>query len=348
LSAAVTIKIHKGDMMVKIHRSSLRVLFACIFGALALHAFPAGAATFANGADVSWVDQEESSGYSFYNSSGIKQDPFLLLKNQGVNAIRLRVWVNPSGGWCNGSDTLYKAKRAASQGQRIMIDFHYSDTWADPGHQTIPSAWSGHSATQLETDVYNHTYGILNYLKSNGVTVDWVQVGNEINGGMLWPYGSTSHMSQLASYLNSGYNATKAVYPGAQVVVHLANGHNDSAFRSFFDGVKSAGAKWDVIGMSHYPPAASWASYNAQISATMSDVIARYGKPVIVSEVGMDWTQAGTTKSMLTDLINKTKAFGSHGLGVFYWEPEAYPGWQGYTLGAMDASGKFTIAMEAF
>jgi len=334
--------------MVKKHRSTMRGLFACVLGALALHALPATAATFANGADVSWVDQEESSGYSFYNSSGVKQDPFLLLKNQGINAIRLRVWVNPSGGWCNGADTLYKAQRAAAQGQSIMIDFHYSDTWADPGHQAIPSAWSGHSATQLATDVYNHTYSILSYLKSNGINVTWVQVGNEINSGMLLPYGSTSNFSQLASYLNNGYNATKAIYPGAQVVVHLANGYDDAVFRWFFDGIKSAGAKWDVIGMSHYPPAASWASYNTKISATMSDVIGRYGKPVIVSEVGMDWTQASTTKSMLTDLITKTKAFGSNGLGVFYWEPEAYPGWQGYTMGAIDASGKFTIALQAF
>jgi len=308
----------------------------------------AQAADFANGADVSWVDQEEAAGYSFYNSSGVKEDPFVLLKNIGVNAIRLRVWVNPSDGWNNGADTLYKAKRAAAQGQRIMIDFHYSDSWADPGQQTKPAAWSSHSLSQLKTDVYSHTYDTLNYLKNNGINVEWVQVGNEINSGMLWPEGSTSNFSQLSGLINSGYNAVKAVYPNALVVLHLANGYDNAVFRWFFDGVKNGGAKWDVIGMSHYPTATNWANRNISIAANMTDMVARYGKSVLVAEVGMDWQQAATAKSMLADLITRTKARGSKGLGVFYWEPQAYPGWQGYTFGALDGSGRFTIALDPF
>ncbi|WP_035053143.1 glycoside hydrolase family 53 protein [Andreprevotia chitinilytica] len=306
------------------------------------------AATFANGADVSWVDQEESSGYVFRNSSGVATDPFVLLSNLGINAIRLRVWVNPTGGWNDGADVLYKAKRAAALGQRIMIDFHYSDSWADPGQQTKPAAWSSHTFSALTSDVYNHTYSILNYLKTNGITVEWVQVGNEINSGMLWPSGSTSNFSQLAQLINQGYSATKTVYPSAKVILHLANGYDDATFRWFFDGVKAAGANWDVVGMSHYPPAASWATYNSQLATTMSDMVSRYGKQVIISEVGMDWTQASVAKSMLSDVITKVKALGSNGLGVFYWEPEAYPGWQGYTMGAVNASGEFTSAMSAF
>lgn len=306
------------------------------------------AATLAEGADVSWVDQLESAGYSFYNAGGTQTDPFVLLKGLGVNAIRLRVWVNPSGGWCNAADTLYKAKRAAAQGQRIMIDFHYSDSWADPGQQTPPAAWSSHSVAQLDTDVYAHTHDVLNYLKSNGIAVEWVQVGNEINGGMLWPQGSTSHFSQLAGFINNGYNATKAVYPNAQVVLHLANGHDNAVFRWFFDNVKSAGAQWDVIGLSHYPTASNWSSRNAAVATNMSDMVSRYGKPVIVSEVGMDWQQAGAAKSMLADLLTKVQALGSKGLGVFYWEPEAYPGWQGYTMGALDGSGRFTSALDPY
>ncbi len=325
-----------------------RALCVCAMAFFAVVA-PAHAASFANGSDVSWVDQEESSGYSFYNSSGTKTDPFVLLKGLGINAVRLRVWVNPSGGWCNGADTLYKAQRAAAQGQSVMIDFHYSDTWADAGAQTVPAAWSSHTAAQLVTDVYSHTYDTLSYLKSNGINVTWVQVGNEINSGMLWPTGNTSNgFSQLAAYINSGYSAVKAVYPSAQVVIHLANGYDDADFEWFFDGIKAAGAKWDVIGMSHYPPPASWSTYNSEISTTMWDMVSRYSKPVIISEVGMDWEQAATAQSMLTDLIGKVKALGSNGLGVFYWEPEAYPGWQGYTYGAVNASGQFTSAMSAF
>jgi len=329
-------------------KSFLRWAASGLIAACAALSSLAQAADFAKGADVSWVDQQEAAGYSFYNSSGIKEDPFVLLKNIGVNAIRLRIWVNPSGGWNNGADTLYKAKRAAAQGQRIMIDFHYSDSWADPGQQTKPAGWASHSLSQLYTDVYSHTYDTLNYLKANGINVEWVQVGNEINGGMLWPEGSTSNFTQLSGLINSGYNAVKAVYPSALVVLHLANGYDNAVFRWFFDGVKNGGAKWDVIGMSHYPTASNWANRNISIAANMSDMVARYGKSVLVAEVGMDWQQAATTKSMLADLITRTKARGSKGLGVFYWEPQAYPGWQGYTFGALDGSGRFTVALDPF
>ncbi|MEP6504428.1 MAG: glycosyl hydrolase 53 family protein [Betaproteobacteria bacterium] len=329
-------------------RSALRRAGLCL-ASLCLAVPSIGhAATFAKGADVGWVSQEESSGYSFYSSAGVKTDPFVLLKALGTNAVRLRVWVNPSGGWCNGADVLYKAKRAAAQGMRIMIDFHYSDSWADPGQQTVPAAWAGHTVAQLNQDVYSHTQGILSYLKTNGITVTWVQVGNEINGGMLWPQGSTSHASQLAGFINNGYQATKAVYPSALVVLHLANGYYDAGFRTFFDSMKSAGAQWDVIGLSHYPSTSNWSSLNSQISTTMTDMVSRYGKPVIVSEVGMDWQSASTTSKMMADLISRVQSLGSNGLGVFYWEPEAYPGWQGYTLGAVDGSGHFTAALDPY
>jgi len=229
-----------------------------------------------------------------------------------------------------------------------MIDFHYSDSWADPGKQTKPAAWANHTLSQLNNDVYSHTSGILNYLKTNGINVEWVQVGNEINGGMLWPEGSTSNFRNLAGLINSGYNAAKAVFPNSKVVVHLANGYKMNEFRYFFDNLKANGGKWDITGLSHYPPPSDWANYNRYVSDTMWDMIGRFSKPVMIVEVGMDWQQAGATKSMLTDLLAKTKAMGANGQGVFYWEPQAYPGWQGYTFGAMDTTGKFTIAMDPF
>lgn len=332
----------------KLNTLNKRVAAAMLAGALWITGGAAKAADFANGADVSWVSEQEKAGYSFYNSSGTRTDPFVLLKNLQINSIRLRVWVNPSGGWNNGADVLYKAKRAAAQGQRIMIDFHYSDKWADPGQQSKPAAWATHTLAQLNNDVWSHTTGILNYLKTNGITVEWVQVGNEINGGMMWPEGSTSNFANLAGLINSGYNATKSVYPNAKVIVHLANGYKNADFRWFFDNLKAKGGKWDVTGMSHYPPVSGWATYNTQLSTNMWDMVGRYSKPVMVVETGMDWQQAATAKSMITDLLNKTRALGGNGLGVFYWEPQGYPGWQGYTYGAIDASGKFTVAMDPF
>ncbi|SEL35718.1 arabinogalactan endo-1,4-beta-galactosidase [Roseateles sp. YR242] len=315
-----------------------------------LVAMPALAATLLKGADVSWVSQEESAGYSFYNSAGTKTDPFKLLSDLGVNTIRLRVWVSPSGGWCDGADTLYKAKRAVAQGQKLMLSFHYSDSWADPGKQTKPAAWSSHTLSQLVTDVYSHTQGILSYLKTNGVTVDYVQVGNEINSGMLWPTGqaSGSSFANLVQLINSGYDATKAVFPNAKVVLHLSNGYDNALFRWFFDGMKANSAKYDVIGMSHYPTSSNWSTLNAQLSTNMADMVKRYAKPVIVAETGMDWQQATAAKAMLADVITRVSALGTNGLGVLYWEPQAYPGWQGYTWGALDGSGRFTSALDPF
>ncbi len=307
-----------------------------------------GAAAQIKGADVSWVSQQESAGQKFYSASGVQTDPFVLLKNLGTNAVRLRVWAK--AGWNDGADVLYKAKRAKAQGMNIMVDFHYSDSWADPGQQTKPAAWAGHSYAQLKTDVYNHTYNTLKYLKDNGITVKWVQVGNETNSGMVWPEGkvSGSSFSGMVGLVNSGYDAVKAVYPSALVVLHLSNGYDNALYRWFFDGMKANGAKYDVIGMSHYPSSSDWTTRNSQIATNMSDMIARYGKSVVVSEMGMDWQQASASGSMIADLMSRVSALGSKGLGVFYWEPQASPGWQGYTWGALDNSGKFTAALNPY
>ena len=335
-------------------RRIARNLGCCAGAALAIVA-PATAQTWVGGADVSWVSQQEQAGQSFYSSTGVKTDPFVLLKNDQITAVRLRVWVNPKTGWSDGKDVLYKAKRAAAQGQAIMIDFHYSDDFADPGKQVIPAAWTDHSVAGLARQVYAHTHDTLNYLKSNGVTVRWVQVGNEINSGMLLPVGSSNNFATLATLITNGYDATKAVFPNASVIVHLANGYDDATFLWFFDGLKGAGGKWDMTGMSHYPSVTNWTNRNVAVAKTMNDVAARYAKPVMVVETGMPWDQATTSQSMIRDLIARNKNVpNGRGAGVFYWEPQASPDYKdragaaGYTLGALDHSGKFTVALEPF
>jgi arabinogalactan endo-1,4-beta-galactosidase len=168
----------------------------------------------AKGADVSWVTQMEASGKKFYNAAGTEMECMALLKSLGMNTIRLRVWVNPADNWNNTADVLLKAKRAKNLGMRIMIDFHYSDTWADPSKQTKPAAWTNLSFADLKTAVATHTTEVLNTLKTNSITPEWVQVGNETSDGMLWNDGKASvSMKNYADLTNAGYDAVKAVFP---------------------------------------------------------------------------------------------------------------------------------------
>jgi arabinogalactan endo-1,4-beta-galactosidase len=311
---------------------------------------PPAPVDFAKGADVSWLTEMEAAGKKFYDNGGTEREGMTLLKSLGMNTIRLRVWVNPAGGWNNTADVIAKAVRAKNAGMRIMIDFHYSHTWADPGHQTTPPAWTGQNINQLKTSITSHTTNVLSELKNNGVTPEWVQVGNETNDGMLWPEGRAStNMNQFAQFINAGYDAVKSIFPAAKVIVHVSNGYDNSLFRWLFDGLKNNGGKWDVIGMSLYPTPGNWATLNASCLANMNDMVDRYDKEVMVVEVGMSWDQAAACQSFLSDLIVKTKSVTRNkGLGVLYWEPQSYGNWQGYTLGAFDNTGKPTVALNAF
>jgi len=305
--------------------------------------------SFAKGADVSWVTQMEASGYKFYDKNGNQQDLFALMKSLGFNSIRLRAWVNPTDGWCNTADLVKKAVRAKNAGMKILIDFHYSDSWADPGKQNKPAAWANLSTASLITVLGAYTIGVMDTLKLNGITPNWVQVGNETNDGMLWEDGRASkNMATFAALINSGYNAVKSVSPSTKVIVHISNGFDNSLFEWIFDGLKANGAKWDIIGMSLYPSTTNYTTLDAQCLANMNDMVTRYGTPVMVVEVGMEADQPATTQSFLTDILSKVKSVNNkQGLGVFYWEPEAY-NWQGYGLGAFDNTGKPTIALDAF
>ncbi|MBS1665365.1 MAG: glycosyl hydrolase 53 family protein [Bacteroidetes bacterium] len=301
------------------------------------------------GADVSWITQMEASNYKFYNSSGVQQECMQLLQSLGMNSIRLRVWVNPSDGWCSTADLIAKAVRAKALGMRIMIDFHYSDVWADPAHQTKPAAWTSYDFTTLTNTVNTYTKTVLDSLKAHGVVPSWVQIGNETNDGMLWPDGRAStNMANFAALVSSGARAVKAVNDSIKVIVHISNGYNNSLFRWMFDGLQANNTQYDIIGMSLYPTASNWSSYNDSCFANMKDMVTRYNKSVMITEVGMAADQPAACQSFLTDLIHKVKAVpNGKGLGVFYWEPEAY-NWQGYGLGAFDNSGKPTAALNAF
>ncbi len=313
---------------------------------------PVAQTGFAKGADIGWITEMEAAGKKFYNAAGVETECFTLMKSLGMNTIRLRVWVNPSPAWNNAADVVAKAVRAKNLGMRVMIDFHYSDSWADPGKQTKPAAWSAMNFTELKTALATHTTDVLHQLKTADVTPEWVQVGNETNDGMLWPDGKAStNMANYAQLVNAGYDAVKAVFASAKVIVHVSNGWDNALFRWNIGGLISNGAKFDVIGMSLYPSyvAGGWASANQQCFTNMNDMVTRYNKEVMVVEVGMPWDSAADCKLFITDLITKVKSVTNNkGIGVLYWEPQSYGGWKGYTLGAFDNNGKPTIALDAF
>jgi arabinogalactan endo-1,4-beta-galactosidase len=311
--------------------------------------------TFSKGGDVSWLPQMEATGYKFYDVDGAEKDCLQLLKDRGMNTIRLRVFVNPSNnktnGHCSPAETVAMAVRAKNMGMRIMIDFHYSDTWADPGQQTKPAAWASHTLEQLKNDVYTHTYDVLNALKLAGVTPEWVQVGNEIPSGMLWPEGKTPNWGPLAQLLNKGYEATKAINPSIKVVIHIDQGNENGRFRWFFDNIQANSVKYDVIGMSYYP---YWinSDYTATINAlqnNLNDMASRYGKEVMVVEVGGDYSMVQNTYDMLKAVISAVKSVPNNkGLGVIYWEPQGAKSWSGYQLNAWQNDGKPSVALNAF
>jgi arabinogalactan endo-1,4-beta-galactosidase len=296
----------------------------------------------ARGVDVSTLKKSEDKGGTYSYANGTSADALTVLHAAGADYVRLKVWVNPADGYNTKTQVLAMAARAKALGMKILVDFHYSDTWADPGKQTKPSPWAAYTVAQLGTAVYNHTYDVLNALKAQGTTADMVQIGNEINGGILWPEGSTSTWGNLAAFLTQGANAAKAVSSATKVMLHLAQGGDDAGARTFYDNAVSHGVPFDVIGLSYY---SYWHGPLSDLQTTLDDMAARYGKQVVVAETayaftldnadsltnnlattsqlttGYPATQAGQAAA-LRDVLNVVEAVpNGKGLGAFYWEP---------------------------
>ena len=340
---------------------------------------------FYKGADISWVTELESKGQKFYNANGDERECTALMKEYGMNAIRLRVWVDPSkhDNWCNKEDLLVKTKRAKALGMEVMVDFHYSDWWADPAKQNIPASWKGHSYEEMKKDLANHTKEVLQLLKNNGITPKWVQVGNETTNGMLWSVKTneqgweikdengnttitesmghaTRNPEQYAGFFKAGYESVKEIFPDAVVIVHLDNGFDEDLYNWNLDILKNNGAKFDMIGMSLYP---YWAeTYHHKTAeqtisgcmANIQKVKAKYGCDVMIVETGMlcaDEQGKLASASVLEEgykqlarIIKECKEVGCK--GVFYWEPECKP--SQYKLGAFTEDGRPTRIMDAF
>lgn len=315
---------------------------------------------FARGADISWVTELEQKGYQFYprGSETPKELTKLLRNNCGVNAIRLRVWVNPTGGWCGLNDVVAKARRAKDLRMRVMIDFHLSNSWADPGKQYAPIEWASYTPEQTANAISTHVNSTLQALKNEGVNVCWVQIGNETTPGMLHELGGKmegSNAGEFPRYLNAGYDAVKAVYPDAQVIVHLDKGQDADTYNWFFDLLNANGGRYDMIGMSLYPEIETGSGSSWKVSLdnkAIDDCIAnikalntKYGKKIIMSEIGFHYTNYRGGAATLTKFL---KEFSSGNVldGIFYWEPEA-PEQEGYKKGAFD-NNRPTPLFDAF
>ncbi|AJC73971.1 arabinogalactan endo-1 4-beta-galactosidase [Pseudothermotoga hypogea DSM 11164 = NBRC 106472] len=316
---------------------------------------------FIFGVDVSMLYEIERLGGRFYDA-GVEIDCLQILKGYGVNWVRLRIWNDPTnlgGGNCNHENMTDLAAKAKKYGLKVLVDFHYSDWWADPGKQNKPKAWNDLHGEDLQKALYDYTKFVLEYMKERDVHVDMVQVGNELNNGFLWPDGQISGPNAggfdgFTALLKAAVKAVRDFDPNVPIVVHLAEGGNNSLFRWFFDELVKRDVDFDIIGVSYYP---YWHGTLEELSFNLNDVSQRYRKDVLVVETAYPWTlqdadghanifgdeslqwTAGylaTVRgqmSFLRDLIRVLKQVPeARGLGLFYWEGAWIPvkgaGWK--------------------
>ena len=316
---------------------------------------------FVKGADVGFLTGQERRGVVFHDRNGRERECLELLKNDyQMSAIRMRVWVDPRGGSCDKNELLAMARRVKALGMQLMVDFHYSDSWADPGKQPIPKEWQGHSFEEMKQDLRQHTIEVLSLLKENGIAPRWVQVGNETTNGLLWPMGHIKqNPEQYAGFIGAGYDAVKEVFPEANVIVHLDRGHRQSLYDHNLDTILKYGGKFDMVGMSLYPYWAMEGHPELNADDIITDCIRnirhvgeKYHCDVMIVETGYEVDEQHPEKMeegrrqlarVISEARNET---GGRCRGVFYWEPQCLPG--GYKLGAFDSKARPTAIMEGF
>ena len=311
--------------------------------------------TISKGADISWMTEMEEQGYTWQDNDGNASELMPLLTSYDMDAVRLRVWVDPdnspANGWCDIDDMVTKAQLAEAEGMDVMICIHFSDWWAHPGQQNKPAAWSSMSVSQLETAVANHTTDILNALDAVNITPRWVQIGNETNDGMLWETGraSAGGFANYAKFINAGASAVKAFDASIKTILHLASGNDTGLYNWNIGGLLSNGLTFseiDIVGMSLYPNEDNWISLVDDTYSNMLNVQNTYNKDVMVVEIGFDNSRPDITYQFIVYMIERTRQ--AQGLGVFYWEPIAYSPFTSYSKGAWDGDGSPSVAMDAF
>jgi arabinogalactan endo-1,4-beta-galactosidase len=299
------------------------------------------------GVDCSFLPQYEQSGVQFFDGT-TPRDALALFASRGINLIRLRTWHTPADGWCNQARTVAVARRATDLGMSVLLDIHYSDSWADPGKQSPPAAWAGLSGTALEGAVYSYSRQLVEAMIAEGVRLDMVQVGNEIIDGMLWPMGriSAGNWNPFVALLKAGIagcldGASESQKP--RIMVHIDRGGDTGGSEWFFANLVQRSVNFDIIGLSYYP---WWHGTLGAMRANIASLAQRYGKPIFLAEVAYPWSlgwndgtnnfvwqssqlQAGYSATLdgqsafMKALVDSVAALpGRLGHGLCYWAPE--------------------------
>ncbi|OZQ75113.1 glycosyl hydrolase 53 family protein [Paenibacillus odorifer] len=336
---------------------------------------------FIKGADISTLEAIEDAGGKYYDN-GVEKDLLDILKSRGVNYIRLRLWNDPqeAGGYNDREHVVEMAQRVKAKGFKLLLDFHYSDFWADPGKQNKPGAWADYSYDELKQAVYDYTKDVMDELKEKGASPDMVQIGNEINGGLLWPdgksYDQENAFEKVVPLLESGVKGVRDSQSADQdikILIHLAEGGKNDMFRWFFDELTKRNLDYDVIGASFYP---YWSGTMDSLQFNLDDISKRYGKEVIVTETaypytlqdgdnfenniaaqdqldgsGFPATVAGQMAEVKTVMNVLSKVPDGKGTGLFYWEPAWIPvqgvGWKVGEGNAWENQAMFDFAGNA-
>jgi beta-galactosidase len=240
------------------------------------------------GADISFLPELEAKGMKF-KDKGVEKDAITILKEHGFNYVRLRIFhspekdsgYSPKKGFCNLENTRQMARRIKAAGMKLLLDFHYSDYWADPEKQYKPEAWKNLSFPLLKDSVFEYTKRVMKELKDQGTLPDMVQVGNEINHGMIWPEGHIQNFDSLALLIDAGSKGVRAIDASVPIMLHIALGGQQDETLFFFDNMLAKGLQFDVIGMSYYP---KWHGTLDDLRNNLSNMAHRYEQDIIVVE----------------------------------------------------------------
>lgn len=317
---------------------------------------------FVKGMDLSTLLELERCGAKYYDN-GEERDLLAIMKSYDVDTIRIRLWNDPwsetgesyGAGENDLKTSLEIAKRVTAAGFGVLLNFHYSDFWADPGKQIKPKAWADYGVKELEQAVYDYTLESMQTFLDAGVNITMVQVGNELSNGLLWPEGKVPNYDNIATFVNAGIRAVRKADATIPVMIHLDNGGNNALYREWFDNFTKRGEDFGIIGLSYYP---FWHGSLQMLNDNMNDIAERYGKDLVIAEVSMGYTMEDyknyeklsdeerkgyatrpalvekieypMTKQgqydFMEDFLNRISHIkGGKGKGFFYWEPAWIP-----------------------